>query len=102
MSPCCHSHSRSGAKIGKSIDLKKLKDYKKQIKLAEIQKKKDAKIAKRKEAEAKKEFWKALNELNITQRKHGLKPSYYGKMWTQNIGSLDQMRADRGDKFEEA
>lgn len=92
---------RSAIKLGKKIDLAKLAEYKKAMKQAEIDKKKNAKDAKQKYKEAYKEFWTLLHELNQEQRAHGLKPSRYDKAWN-NPTSLDAMRDVKGDHFEEA
>ena len=80
---------RSYVKLGKRVDLSKIKEYKIAMRKADAERHKKQKEQKRLAREAYKEFWATLRDLNATQRKHGLKPSRYDKIWTQNTQSLD-------------
>lgn len=87
---------RSYVKLGRRVDLSKIKEYKIAMRKADAERHREQKEQKRLAREAYKEFWAALKDLNATQRKHGLKPSRYDKIWTQNTQSLDQIRSKIG------
>jgi len=93
---------RSKVKLGKEVDLNRLKDFKKAMKernallrKQSAEKRRQKAQEKRDQAAAMKEFWKTLYELNQEQRAKGLPVSRYGKFWTQQHGgSADIDRAE--------
>lgn len=87
---------RSYVKLGRRVDLSKIKEYKIAMRKADAERHRKQKEQKKLAREAYKEFWATLKDLNATQRKHGLKPSRYDKIWTQNTQSLDQIRSEIG------
>ena len=73
---------RSKAKLGRAVDLTKIKAYRAEIKRQDAERRKKAAEAKKKAKAAQKEFWQLLSELNKEQRKHGLKPTRYDLAYT--------------------
>lgn len=91
---------RSQAKIGRRLDLNKIAEYRQQMRQNEVLRRKQARENKKREREARKEFFELLKELNATQREYGLPVSRYNKIWQQNTQSLDAIKDVRGDHFE--